>query len=180
MLFSYTECIEKYKSDYFIKKAIENGELFKIESGIYSDKERVSELAVIAKQYPNAVFAMNSAFYYWKLTDTIPDYYYLMTDKNRSKISDNRVKQLFDNNNSLNLGITILNVEGVDIKVFSKERMIVELMRKKNRLAFDYYKEVVSNFRKQIYELDFSLIEKYAEALPKSNIVIRSIQEEVL
>ena len=180
MLFSYTECIEKYKSDYFIKKAIGNGELFKIEPGIYSDKESVSELAVIAKQYPNAVFAMNSAFYYWKLTDTIPDYYYLMTNKNSSRISDNRVKQLFDNNNSLNLGITILNVEGVDIKVFSKERMIVELMRIKNRLAFDYYKEVVSNFRKQIYELDFSLIEKYAEALPKSNIVIRSIQEEVL
>lgn len=180
MLFSYTECTEKYKTDYSIKKAIRNGELFRIESGIYSDKESVSELAVIAKQYPNAVFAMNSAFYYWKLTDTIPDYYYLMTDKNSSKISDNRVKQLFDNNNSLNLGITILNVEGVDIKIFSLERMLVELMRMKNKISFDYYKEIVLNYRKRICDLDFSIIENYAEALPKSNIVIRSIQEEVL
>ena len=33
------ECLEKYGSDYFIEKKIEEGELFKIEKGIYSEKQ---------------------------------------------------------------------------------------------------------------------------------------------
>lgn len=43
---------------------------------------------------------MNSAFYYQGLTDTIPKKYYLITDKDSTKIKDKRVVQYYDNNNS--------------------------------------------------------------------------------
>lgn len=33
------ECLEKYGSDYFIEKKIEEGELFKVGKGIYSEKK---------------------------------------------------------------------------------------------------------------------------------------------
>lgn len=37
------------KDDYNIKKAIINGEIFKIEKGLYSDKENVHYLKVLSK-----------------------------------------------------------------------------------------------------------------------------------
>ena len=93
MLLSYRECLEKYGTDYRIKKCVQEGELYVKEKGIYSDKRYVPELEIISKKYPNAIITLNSAFYYYGLTDTIPDFYYVSTPKNTRKISDKRVKQ---------------------------------------------------------------------------------------
>lgn len=179
MLYSYNECINRYGSDYRIKKAIKESELFKLEPGIYSDKNNEPDTAIVKKKYPDAVFTLYSAFYYQGLTDTIPECYYLATDKDASKIRDKSVKQIYDNNNSLKLGVEVLKYNGDDITVFSKERLLIELIRNKNRLPFDYYKEIIGNYRKLIYELDFQLIEDYAEQLPKTKIVMDTIQMEV-
>lgn len=73
MIFLYKELIKKYKSDYEIKKLIKEGKIFKIEKGVYSDKKDVNYLQIISKKYPNAIFTMDSAFYYHNLTDVIPE-----------------------------------------------------------------------------------------------------------
>ena len=73
MIFLYKELIKKYKSNYKINKLIEEGKIFKIEKGVYSDKENVNYLEIISKKYPNAIFTMDSAFYYHNLTDVIPE-----------------------------------------------------------------------------------------------------------
>ena len=54
------------------------------------------ELEIIMKKYPNAILTLNSAFYYYGLTDTIPDHYYVATPKSNRKIEDVRVKLSFD------------------------------------------------------------------------------------
>ena len=54
------------------------------------------ELEIIMKKYPNAILTLNSAFYYYELTDTIPDHYYVATPKSNRKIEDVRVKFSFD------------------------------------------------------------------------------------
>lgn len=70
----------------------------------------------------------------------------------------------------MDIGVEIINYCGDDIRVFSKERLLIELIRKKNKMPFDYYKEILRNYRKIIYELDFQLVEEYAEKLPKTNL----------
>ena len=42
MVLLYKELIQKYESDYKIKKLIQEGKIFKIEKGIYSDKKNVN------------------------------------------------------------------------------------------------------------------------------------------
>ncbi len=54
------------------------------------------ELEIIMKKYPNPILTLNSAFYYYGLTDTIPDHYYVATPKSNRKIEDVRVKLSFD------------------------------------------------------------------------------------
>lgn len=36
--------------------------------------------------------------------------------------------------------------------------MLIELIRNKNTFAFDYYKEIISNYRKIANEIDMSLL----------------------
>lgn len=179
MLYSYETCIALFKTDYQLRKEIEKGNIFKIEKGIYSDDEYESDIAIMKMKYPDAVFTLNSAFYFYGLTDTIPRIHYLETDKDASKIRDAKVKQIFDNHNSLNVGVTEMEYDGTMIKVFDRERLLIELVRNKKKLPFDYYKEIIGNYRRLVHELDVQAIRDYAVVLPKTNKVMEIIQMEV-
>jgi hypothetical protein len=180
MLYSYEECMKNYHNDYRIKKAVKNGSLYKIAQGIYSDRKYELDTAIIRKKYPKAVFTLNSAFYYQGMTDTIPSFYYLATDKNASKITDKNIKQIFDNYDSMDIGVEIKEYSGDYIQVFSKERLLIELVRNRNKLPFDYYKEIISSYRRLANELDFMMVEEYAEKLPRKKAVMETIQMEIL
>lgn len=180
MLLSYQECLEEYGSDYKIKKSIQKGELFVKEKGIYSDKRYVPELEIISKKYPNAIITLNSAFYYYGLTDTVPAFYYVATPKNSRKISDTRVRQIYENSDAFEMGKTTIEYEGVDITIYNKERLLVELMRHKRKMPFDLYKELIISYRKIIHELDITTVTEYAYELPKRNMVMEILRLEVL
>lgn len=179
MIYTYQEAINLYKSDFQLKKAIANGFIYKIENGIYSTEEYVSELSIISKKYPNAIFTLNSAFYYYGLTDVIPNFYYLKIMKNKT-INDNRVKVIYENSAEIDLGVTSMNINNTNIKIYNKERLLIELIRNKNQLPFDYYKEVLGNYRKIIHQLDIQMIQEFAYELPKTNIILETLQMEVL
>lgn len=179
MILSYNQCIEKYNSNYGIKKAIASGELFSIEKGIYSEQKYVPELAVIMEKYPNAILTSKSAFYYLSLTDVIPDFYFLATDKAGAKINDKRVKQVFVVKELLEYGVKEIERQGVMIRVYDKERMLIELIRSKNKLPYDYYKEIIGNYRNIINELDIERIQDYAMIFPKSGLIAETLQAEV-
>ena len=180
MLMTYNECLTKYKNDYQIRRALEAGLIIKLEPGIYSDKNFEFETSIISKKYPHAVFTMRSAFYYLGLTDTIPEKYHLATDKDSSKITDKRVVRYFDNYQSLELGMINYEVDGGMIRMYGNERMLLELFRNKKRLPYDYYKEILQNFRKRIDKMDIAFIQDMALELPKSDIILEAFETEVL
>ena len=179
MLLTYSECIQEYGSKYNLNKKIKNEELYQLEKGIYSDKKYVPEIQIISKKYPEAIFTLNSAFYYHQLTDTIPDKYYLATSRGASKIVDSRVVQIFDNSNGLKLGVEHIEYNGTSIYMYNKERMLIELLRNKNKLPFDYYKEILNNYRNIIDSLDIQLIQDLAIESPKSRMIMEALQLEV-
>ncbi len=180
MIYSYDECLKKYGNHYQLTKKLQHEELYKIEPGIYSDKARVPELEVISYKYSSAIFTMNSAFYYHSLTDVIPDKYYLATSKDSTKISDKRVKQLFHRNDKLEIGASVIKHQNVDVKIYDQERMLIELIRNKNTLPFDYYKEIIESYRKRINSLDIEKLQDYISMFPKQNHLFEVIQLEVL
>lgn len=179
MIYTFKECKEKYGSLYMINNAVKNEELYKIERGFYSDQPREPEISLISIKYPDAVFTMNSAFYYHNLTDTIPDKYFLVTDKDAATISDKRVVQKYENSKALNLGVIQMEQDGSIIKIYSKERMLLELIRNKNNMPFDYYKEILNNYRKIVYDLNIQDIQDYADELPKNKMIMETLRLEV-
>lgn len=180
MLFTYGECEAKFGSHYQIKKAVLNGALYKIANGVYSDTSQISELAVISFKYPRAVFTLNSAFYYHGLTDVIPSKYHLATSKDAHKISDPRIKQVFSRNEKFPIGITTMDYQDTAIRIYDRERMLIELIRYGKSLPFDYYKEIIECYRRTIYSLDIQKLQEYLSVFPKGDAIMEAIELEVL
>ena len=180
MLLSYHDCEIKYGSYYQIKKALDARELYKIEPGIYADTPDVSELETISFKYAQAVFTMDSAFYYHGLTDVIPERYHLATSKDAHKIGGKRIKQYFHRDDTFSIGTTNMQYSGVKIRIYSKERMLIELIRNKKALPFDYYKEIIESYRRMVQTLDIEALQAYILAFPKQNHIWESIELEVM
>ena len=179
MLKTRIECIREYGSDYHVNQRVITGKLFHVDKGIYSESEHVPELAILSYKYPKAVITLDTAFYLYGLTDEVPDQYVMATKREAAPITDNRVRQIFMPGDIIGLGRTTINYKGYDIMIFDRERMIIELARYKSKLSFNYYKEILGNYRRILPQLNLEKIRDYAEAVPKSNKVIRIIREEV-
>ncbi len=179
MVRTYNECLKSYKSAYQIRKAIDTGELYQIEKGIYADEPKASALAIIAAKYPKAIITMDTAFYFHGLTDVIPDEYCIATRESSRALRDRRVKQFFIKDEILNIGVTTMERQGTKFKIYDRERMLVELLRFKKQLPFDYYKEVLGNYRKYIYNLDIERIQEYASIFPRHKMISEALDAEV-
>lgn len=179
MLYNHSEIKNKYKSTYQIRKAIKNKEIFKIEKGIYSDIPSVHYLSVVMKKFPYGIFTSYSAYYYYNLTDVIPDKMYLATNRNATTITAKDIKQIRMTDELYNLGKTQIEYEGITINVYDKERMLIELAKNKNQIGYDLYKEIISNYRKQVNSLDTQKIEEYLQYYVNGDKLFEIIQDEV-
>ena len=120
MLLTYQECLDKYGSDYQLKKEITGGTIFMKEKGIYSTKRNVSEIDVILRKYPKTVCTGKSAFYYHSLTDVIPDHYFLATRRTDTRIKDSRIIQSFLKDEIFDAGITEIQYNNSNIRIYDK------------------------------------------------------------
>ena len=179
MVYTYKELLLDYKSAYQIEKAVKDGKIYKIEKGIYSDIPSVHYLAVIMKKYPYGVFTSYSAYYYHNLTDVIPNKIYISTDRNNRMISSNKIKQIRMKDELYNLGKTEIDYEGIKINIYDKERMLIDLARNKNKIGYDLYKEIISNYRKLANSLDTPKIEEYLQYFVNGDKIFEIIQDEV-
>ncbi|MCL2080140.1 MAG: hypothetical protein FWH17_09965 [Oscillospiraceae bacterium] len=180
MMFTHKELEKFFKSDYQIKKKIADGEIHKIDRGLYSDTPSVHPLEVITKKYPHAIFTMDSAFYFHGLTDVIPQKMHLAVIRTATRrIAYNNIAAVYVLEKLLNIGKTQIIFDGVSINIYDKERMLIELIRSKKRMAFDYYKEVINSYRTIVKELDTRAIEDYAMEFDTDEYIFKAIQEEV-
>ena len=147
MIYSYKEILKKYGGRYAIKEAVNKNEIYKVEKGIYSNNKIVDPIILYSKKYPSGVITMDSAFYFYDLTDVIPSKTYLATPKNYRTIKNDKIVQIFMDKNILNAGKESVKVNEYTINIYNRERLLVELIRKRNQIPFDYYKEIISNYR---------------------------------
>lgn len=179
MIYRYSDLLKRYKNRYQITKALLNKEIFKLEKGIYGDKEYCNEMDMIMKKYPFSIFTMDTAFYIHGLTDVIPKKYDLAIPVNRKRILDNRINSYYVSSDFFNVGKQTINYEGATINIYDKERMLIELVRKKNIIAYDYYKGIVISYREITEEIDMWKLENYLISFKNSDSIFKNMQTEV-
>ena len=109
----------------------------------------------------------------------IPEKYYIATKAKAAKHTDHRIVQLYVKDDLLQLGVTEKEINGVTVKIYDKERMLIELLRNKNTMPYDLYKEIIGNYRKIIEDLQIWRIQEYADIFPKSKMIKKALEEAV-
>ncbi len=179
MVYSGKEILKKYGTRYNLLKALKNKEIFKLDHGIYSDKDLVNSMVVVSKKYPGAIITMDSAFYYYNLTDVIPIKTYVATNSKSNVITNEKIVQFWVPKEKLNAGKDEIIIDGEKVRIYNKERLLVELIRKRNQIPFDYYKEIISNYRKIVDDLDMHKIEKYLSLYKNEANLANALMREV-
>lgn len=162
-VYNYKEIKEKFKNQHNIDIQIARKKLFKIMKGIYSDTKDVDELAILFKKYPGCILTLESAFYYYELSEYKPNCIIVGTRRNFTRITMPNIKQSFYSNMSLDDNAIHYIKNGIEVNVFSRERLLVELIRNKNKFSKEYYDEVYKNYLRISDSLDSELVIKYAK-----------------
>ena len=180
MLYTYVEMLDRYGSAYQIGRALDSGDIYKVASGLYSDARHPDPNAAVCTLYPKAVLTMDSAFYLHGLTDVVPELIHVATPRNTTRIRDERVRQYFMEPRFMEAGVEQALSDGAKLRVFSRERMLVELLRNAGTLPLDYYKELIGSYRRIADELDMREVEDCIALYRRADSLFDMLQREVL
>lgn len=168
-----------FGSAYRIERAIADGKIFRLAKGVYSLTGKESELEVLQFLYPESVISIGTAYYFYDLTDVIPERYDFVTARNARRITDARVKQYYVPGEVLKVGMCKRVFQGETLRIYDLERLVIETARMKCALPSDFYKEIVLALRAKTGEMIPAKIGDYLENFPKHDMIERIIDEEI-
>ena len=179
MVFAYEDAVNQYGSLYKVKKAVQNGQLFKLAPGLYASTATASSIDCLMVRHKEAIFTMDSAFYFLGLTDVVPEQMHLATGRHMTRIKEPGVRQYFESANYYGVGKVDMIYNGAPIRCYDRERMLLELARHRNKLAFDYYKEIVQSYRRLKEDIDFAKLEDYINIIQSRTDFYEVLKREI-
>ena len=75
--------------------------------------------------------------------------------------------------------MTEIDYCGEKIRIYDKERLVIETVRHKTKMPLDLYHEVISNFRDIRHELYGAKIDDYLQSFPRRDVLFTIIRDEV-
>ena len=184
MLYKYKDLVKIEGNVRRARTAIKNNKYVKLGPGIYSTDESiyVNKLVLFFMRYKTLTITMQTAFEYYDLTDINYGKYTLAFIQGYRKINDPLIKQSYINEDIYYLGREKINKDGFELYIYNKERLLIELIRNKNKIPYDYYKEIINSYRVLIKreEISLSKVIDYCKYFNHGEQLIRLIQEIVL
>ena len=183
MIYSYSDIIIIEKNERKAREAIASFKYKKVAPGLYTDDQgNISYLELISKRYKNVTVTMQTAFEFYDLTDVNYDKYTIAFPHGSRKINDDGITQLFIDKDIYDIGRIKIEKDGVGFYIYDRERLLIELIRNKKKLPFDYYKEVVNSYRRLFKEgaIDTSLLLKYTKRFKQGDKIIEKIMEVIV
>ncbi|QDV56537.1 type IV toxin-antitoxin system AbiEi family antitoxin domain-containing protein [Rosistilla oblonga] len=148
----------------------DSGQLEQLARGLYriADLPPLSEpdLVTVAKKVPQGVVYLISALAFHGLTTQIPHEVWIAIPRNseppRLAFPPTRAARLSDI--AYHLGIERHNCDGVTVKVYSREKTLVDCFCRRNEIELDVAIEAVKAYRTQ-KQTNFDLVMDYAKKL---------------
>jgi predicted transcriptional regulator of viral defense system len=163
-----------------IDKMLDSGEITRIKRGYYqlAGIDEPNEAAIIKKLFPEAILCMDTALFYYDYSDRTPLEWCLAVDRNisksRFKLKYPIVKPYYTDNKYLNIGVTNAKIEGIDIKIYDRERVICDCLRQVNKMNRETFNRTIQAYindpKKKIKNL--SVYAKQFKVYNKAQIMI--------
>ncbi len=173
MIHTYRELLKIYGNQRQVANAVKAGKYFLISRGIYSDEFHQVTPEYIAKRYPSVIFTGQTAFYHYGYSTDAGSTYDIASKLGATRIKHPMIHQSFQVPSIFEVGRTQIN----GMNFYDKERMLIELIRGKSSFSYDYYKEVLDGFRKDIHHIDLYKVSQYVKRFKNGKNLLKKIRE---
>lgn len=177
MIYMHKDFIKRGYKDYHIKKLIELGKLHYIKKGVYSTTLEINYFEYIAKKHPNAIITLWTAGYCYGFMKENKKIYAVATKQKDRKIHDNKIKQTFMTDDLYEVGLCYIKFQGINIKIFDLERLLIEVVRNKTNVSYEMYQEMIASYSKVKNLINKRKLNEYISHFQDKKIKERIIRE---
>lgn len=135
-----------------LQKLIEQGFVEKVRYGYYQwiDYADFSEISTVTRLFPDAILCMDTALRYYGYSDRTPGEWHLAVSKDsgksRFKIDYPFVKPYYVEPSVLELGLTKGNMDGHEISIYDKDRVICDCLRHRNKMDKEIFNKAIQSY----------------------------------
>ena len=124
------------------------------------------EEIIIARLFPDAVIFLESALLHYNYTDRIPAAWQIAVDrdseKSRYDIEYPPLEPYYQEAKFLSIGVSTFEIQGVEVRIFDRERTICDIMRFENKIEKEVFSNAVKRYIKDPKKNIRRLFEKKA------------------
>lgn len=135
-----------------LQKLIQQGYVDKVRYGYYQwlDHSDFSEVRIVNRLFPDAVFCMDTALRHYGYSDRTPAYWHLAVSKDSSKsrfrIEYPFVKPYYFEPSLLELGLITGEMDGHNVRIYDKDRVICDCLRYRNKMDRELFNISVQSY----------------------------------
>ncbi|NLC66507.1 MAG: hypothetical protein GX752_06175 [Clostridium sp.] len=136
-----------------INKLLGEGMISKIKYGFYESNEYpLKEQVIIARLFPKAVIFLESALMHYGYTDRIPSAWQIAVDRhskpNQYDIEYPVIEPYYLEPKFIDIGVDIIHEDGVDIRIYDRDRTICDILRYENKLEEEVFTNAIKRYVK--------------------------------
>lgn len=158
---------------------VEKGDILRVKSGYYAvHLSDFTEEQLVAKLFPDCVLNLENALYAYGYIKNKPYGWRLAVDKNTSKsrfkMDYPKIIPMYAEPETLELGVTEIQLSGVTVRIFEKERLICECLKYEDKMDRERFKEGLMAYIKDPKK-DIAKLMYYA----KERKVVKKVQNMI-
>ena len=134
------------------EQLLTSGVIEKVRRGYYQwvNPDDFSEVGTVKRLFPDGIFCMETALRYYRYSDRTPEQWHLAVSKDSGKsrfhIDYPFVKPYFLEPAVLELGLTKGNMDGHEIRIYDKDRVICDCLRYRNKMDKEIFNKAIQNY----------------------------------
>lgn len=135
-----------------LQKLIQQGYVEKVRYGYYQwvDHDDFSEVGTVTRLFPDAILCMDTALRYYGYSDRTPADWHLAVSKDsgksRFKIDYPFVKPYYVEPSLLELGLTVGEIDGHEVRIYNKDRLICDCLRYRNKMDKEIFNKAIQSY----------------------------------
>ena len=134
-----------------IKRLLNEGIITKAKRGFYELTDYViRKEVIIARLFPRAVIFLESALFHYDYTDRIPPAWQIAVDRysktTQYKIDYPLIEPYYLEPKFLDIGVDIIEIDGIEIKIFNRDRTICDVLRYEKKLEKEVFYNAIGRY----------------------------------
>ncbi len=134
-----------------VLQLMDEGYLRRVKSGYYTTKYyEGSEEDMVIRMFPDGVFTMETALYYYGYLKERPLAWHIAISKNTSKSRFNMdyptLQPYYSEPKVLELGLSTIEIAGKNVQIYSKDRLVCDCLKYQEKMDREDFKKAVLTY----------------------------------